>query len=114
MVIRAEIFFINSNCCACIIHVGIVRWGPVVDEILSRGRVMKQHAMELSSLLLRGRIIMITLHVTVCMHRTTRSWKDCTGRNFGPKNNFVFAKVISPKAMIGFSESAKCQIFKKV
>ena len=83
---------------------GIIQWGPPVDRVLQRGKLTVEQIRDtshtyLTSMLIKGR---------------PSSGKTALAVEIARTSDFPFIKVISPRNMIGYHETSKCQAIKKV
>ncbi|KAL5479600.1 hypothetical protein EMCRGX_G023144 [Ephydatia muelleri] len=86
------------------VYNGIIPWGLQVQEIVDRG------AMAVSQTIKSSR----TPLVTMLLRGSAGCGKTALAAYIAKESNFPFVKVISPENMVGFSESAKCEVIRKV
>jgi vesicle-fusing ATPase len=82
----------------------IIHWNIETQVIISRGELVIQQTVESS----RNHL------VSMMIKGPAGSGKTALAVTIAQKSNFPFVKVISPENMIGYHESAKCQVIKKI
>ncbi|GBM26023.1 Vesicle-fusing ATPase 1 [Araneus ventricosus] len=87
-----------------LISQGIIRWGDPVAEILEDGQLFIQQARAEGS---RGL-------VSVLLEGAPNSGKTALAAKLALSSNFPFVKLCTPEDMVGYSETAKCQLIKKM
>lgn len=83
---------------------GVTTWGPQISAILEDGDLFIQQARSPES---RGL-------VTILLEGAPNSGKTALAAKIGLRSEFPFIKLCSPDAMVGYTETAKCQLIKKV
>ncbi|KAF8773663.1 vesicle-fusing ATPase 1-like [Argiope bruennichi] len=87
-----------------LISQGIIRWGEPVAEILEDGQLFIQQARAEGS---RGL-------VSVLIEGAPNSGKTALAAKLALSSDFPFVKLCTPEDMVGYSETAKCQLIKKM
>ncbi|KFM67260.1 Vesicle-fusing ATPase 1, partial [Stegodyphus mimosarum] len=83
---------------------GIINWGTPVAGILEDGELFIQQARSPDT---RGL-------VSVLLEGPPNSGKTALAAKLALKSDFPFVKLCSPEDMVGYTETAKCQMIKKV
>ncbi|XP_077502883.1 vesicle-fusing ATPase 2-like [Amblyomma americanum] len=83
---------------------GVTTWGPQISAILEDGDLFIQQARSPES---RGL-------VTILLEGAPNSGKTALAAKIALRSEFPFIKLCSPDAMVGYTETAKCQLIKKV
>ena len=83
---------------------GIIRYSPMVDRILSDGRLYVEQVKNSSR----------TPLVSLLLHGPSGSGKTALASSIAMASDFPFIKLISPESMVGFSENAKTAHISKV
>ncbi|KAF8362480.1 nsf-1 [Pristionchus pacificus] len=83
------------------LRLGVINWGKEFSEVLEMGALAVAEARESK------------LTVSCCLSGSAKSGKSALAAQIAKISEFPFVKVISCLDMIGYSESAKCQIVKK-
>ncbi|XP_035215516.1 vesicle-fusing ATPase 1-like [Stegodyphus dumicola] len=83
---------------------GIINWGSPVAGILEDGELFIQQARSPDT---RGL-------VSVLLEGPPNSGKTALAAKLALKSDFPFVKLCSPEDMVGYTETAKCQMIKKV
>ncbi|GMR35611.1 hypothetical protein PMAYCL1PPCAC_05806, partial [Pristionchus mayeri] len=83
------------------LRLGVINWGREFSEVLEAGALAVAEARESK------------LTVSCCLSGSAKSGKSALAAQIAKISEFPFVKVISCLDMIGYSESAKCQIVKK-
>lgn len=83
---------------------GIISWGVPVRQVLEDGQLLIQQARAPDT---RGL-------VSVLLEGPPNSGKTALAAQIAKESDFPFIKVISPEDMVGYTESAKCAMIKKV
>ena len=83
---------------------GIINWGKPVAEILSDGNLYIQEARSAEGSGL----------VSVLLEGPPNSGKTALDAQIAKNSDFPFVKVCTPEDMVGFTESAKCLLIRKV
>ena len=83
---------------------GFVRWGREVDEIMDIGHVLARETADPES---RG-------FVKCLFTGAPNTGKTFLAAKIAMESEFPFVKVCTPENMVGFSETAKCQIINKM
>ena len=99
-----DVIVISVCVCVCVVYIGVIPWGPQVQDILDRGKaavrvVGVSQRTPLVSLLLRG---------------DPGCGKTALAAYIAKLSEFPFVKILSPEDMVGFNEPAKCAAIKKV
>ncbi|KAK6640106.1 hypothetical protein RUM43_008383 [Polyplax serrata] len=84
---------------------GIINWGKPVEHIYEIGRILIEQAKSPDSL---------SGIVTVLLEGPPNSGKTALAGQLAKMSNFPFIKVCSPEDMVGFNESAKCLLIRKI
>ncbi|EEB10550.1 N-ethylmaleimide sensitive fusion protein, putative [Pediculus humanus corporis] len=84
---------------------GIINWGKPIARIIDVGRLLIEQAKSLESL---------SGVVTVLLEGPPNSGKTALACQLAKMSNFPFIKVCSPEDMVGFTESSKCLLIKKI
>ncbi|EEC10365.1 hypothetical protein IscW_ISCW007723 [Ixodes scapularis] len=82
---------------------GITTWGPPISAILEDGDLFIQQARSPES---RGL-------VTILLEGAPNSGKTALAAKIALRSEFPFVKLCGPDSMVGYTETAKCQIIKK-
>jgi len=82
---------------------GIIRWGESINTILADGRLAVQQA-------LTGRSGL----VSVLLEGAPNAGKSALAATIAKESNFPFIKICSPEDMVGYTESAKCAMIRKI
>lgn len=83
---------------------GVINWGSPVADIMEDGELFIQQARSPDT---RGL-------VSVLLEGPPNSGKTALAATLALKSNFPFVKLCSPEDMVGYTETAKCQMIKKV
>ncbi|CAN7991441.1 unnamed protein product [Ixodes hexagonus] len=83
---------------------GVTTWGPAISAILEDGDLFIQQARSPES---RGL-------VTILLEGAPNSGKTALAAKIALRSEFPFVKLCGPDSMVGYTETAKCQIIKKV
>ena len=83
---------------------GFVRWGKEIDEIMDIGRVLGRETADPDS---RG-------FVKCLFTGAPNTGKTFLAAKIAMESEFPFVKVCTPENMVGFSETAKCQVINKM
>lgn len=83
---------------------GIIRYSPHVDDILERGKSLINHVRQSDMLSI----------ISVLLHGPPGSGKTALASSIALASNFPFIRMISPKAMIGMTESNRIQYISNV
>ncbi|XP_003401908.1 vesicle-fusing ATPase 1-like isoform X1 [Bombus affinis] len=83
---------------------GIINWGKPVAEILSDGNLYIQEARSAEGSGL----------VSVLLEGPPNSGKTALAAQIAKNSDFPFVKVCTPEDMVGFTESAKCLLIRKI
>jgi len=83
---------------------GIVDWSPEIASILADGELLLQQAASTSGPGL----------VSILIEGAPNSGKSALAATLASKSGFPFVKVCSPEDMVGFTESAKCAMIRKI
>ncbi|XP_054717129.1 vesicle-fusing ATPase 1-like [Uloborus diversus] len=87
-----------------LISQGFITWGPPVADIMEDGELLIQQARCPDT---RGL-------VSVLLEGPPNSGKTTLGAKLALKSDFPFVKLCSPEDMVGYTETAKCQMIKKI
>ncbi|KZT60754.1 vesicle-fusing ATPase [Calocera cornea HHB12733] len=87
-----------------VVQNGIIHFDPVVDEILSDGRLFIEQV----------RTSQRTPLVSILLHGPPGSGKTALAATIAMTSEFPFIKIISPDQMVGFSEGQKISAITKV
>lgn len=83
---------------------GVTTWGPHISGILEDGDLFIQQARSPES---RGL-------VTILLEGAPNSGKTALAAKISLRSEFPFIKLCAPDSMVGYTETAKCQMIKKV
>ncbi|XP_064466217.1 vesicle-fusing ATPase 1-like isoform X2 [Ornithodoros turicata] len=83
---------------------GVTSWGPQISGILEDGDLFIQQARSPES---RGL-------VTILLEGAPNSGKTALAAKIALRSEFPFIKLCGPDSMVGYTETAKCQLIKKV
>ncbi|XP_015906120.2 vesicle-fusing ATPase 1 [Parasteatoda tepidariorum] len=83
---------------------GIINWGDPVASVLEDGELFIQQAASPET---RGM-------VSVLLEGPPNSGKSALAAKLALKSDFPFVKLCTPEDMVGYTETAKCQMIKKV
>lgn len=83
---------------------GIIMWGPPVEQIRQRGKLVVEQIQDSSH----------TYLISMLVKGGAGCGKTALAVDIARSSQFPFIKVISPENMIGYHESSKCQAIKKV
>src|SRR5690606_3048441 len=83
---------------------GIITWGTPVQQQLNEGLVLIQQAKDAHS----------TGLVTVLIEGAPKTGKTALAARLAIASEFPFIKLCSPDTMVGYTETAKCQMIRKV
>ncbi|KAH8019800.1 hypothetical protein HPB51_022468 [Rhipicephalus microplus] len=83
---------------------GVTTWGPKISAILEDGDLFIQQARSPES---RGL-------VTILLEGAPNSGKTALAAKIALRSEFPFIKLCGPDGMVGYTETAKCQLIKKV
>ncbi|KAK3751536.1 hypothetical protein QZH41_019426 [Actinostola sp. cb2023] len=83
---------------------GIIRWSSNIQRIIDDGRLMLQQT----------RVQDITSPITVLLEGPVAAGKTALAVQMALGSDFPFIKLCTPENMIGFVDSAKCQVIKKI
>ncbi|KAF8773661.1 Vesicle-fusing ATPase 2 like protein [Argiope bruennichi] len=97
-------FGISSEPIERLISQGIINWGQPVADILEDGRLFIQQA--------RGGVSRGL--VSVLLEGAPNSGKTALAAKLALNSDFPFVKLCTPEDMVGYSETAKCQLIKNM
>jgi vesicle-fusing ATPase len=84
---------------------GIISWGPVIEEILEDGNLFIKQAKSSDSP--RG-------IVSILLEGSPNTGKTALAAKLALESDFPFVKLCSPDDMVGYTETAKCMLIRKV
>jgi vesicle-fusing ATPase len=84
---------------------GIIHWGKTVQDILEDGQLFIQQAKSIDTP--RGL-------VSILLEGSPNSGKTALAAKLALDSDFPFVKLCSPEDMVGFTETAKCMLIRKV
>ncbi len=84
---------------------GIIHWGKAVQDILEDGQLFIQQAKSIDTP--RGL-------VSILLEGSPNSGKTALAAKLALDSDFPFVKLCSPEDMVGFTETAKCMLIRKV
>lgn len=88
-----------------LISEGMIHWGPSVGELLEDGQLFIQQVKAADG----GRGI-----VSILIEGSPNSGKTALAAKLALESQFPFIKLCSPDEMVGFTETAKCALIRKV
>jgi len=83
---------------------GIIHWGPFVNQILEESRIFINQVKNPKT----------SATVTVLLEGAPKTGKTSLAAKIALDSMFPFVKICSPEVMVGYSESAKCQLIQKM
>merc|ERR1712142_1452799 len=83
---------------------GIVNWGENITDILADGRLLVQQAASTSGQGL----------VSILLEGAPNAGKSALAAKLAQESGFPFLKICSPEDMVGYTESAKCTMIRKI
>jgi len=83
---------------------GIINWGENITDILADGRLLVQQAASTSGQGL----------VSILLEGAPNAGKSALAAKLAQESGFPFMKICSPEDMVGYTESAKCTMIRKI
>ena len=83
---------------------GIINWGENITDILADGRLLVQQAASTSGQGL----------VSILLEGVPNAGKSALAAKLAQESGFPFMKICSPEDMVGYTESAKCTMIRKI
>ncbi|XP_015795335.1 vesicle-fusing ATPase 1 [Tetranychus urticae] len=83
---------------------GIIIWCQQIQNILAEGNLLIQKANDFKSCRV----------VPILLHGSSNAGKSALAAQIAKMSEFPFIKLLSPEQMVGYSETAKCSIIRKV
>ncbi|BFZ22128.1 hypothetical protein BsWGS_25167 [Bradybaena similaris] len=83
---------------------GILRWGEPVSRVMTDGDLVISQIKTSDQ----------TSLITMLLEGPPGTGKTALGANIAKRSDLPFLKLCSPENMIGYTESAKCQVIKKI
>jgi len=83
---------------------GIINWGENITDLLADGRLLVQQAASTSGQGL----------VSILLEGAPNAGKSALAAKLAQESGFPFLKICSPEDMVGYTESAKCTMIRKI
>jgi len=83
---------------------GIIPWGDSIDGVLADGRLLLQQAASTNGPGL----------VSILLEGAPNAGKSALAAKLAQESGFPFLKICSPEDMVGYTESAKCTMIRKI